>query len=353
MGREKRSSIALIGWAHLCRITLMGLTIVVGRIGILGESAHAEANRPRVGVESAMFDWGSVAQGSKVTHDFTIKNSGDIDLVLQRIVPSCGCTAASLSSDRIPPGGQGMVRVELDTAGFSGSQQKMVRLFTNDPAEPYSTLTMKGVVEPDVLVEPNRLVFPDIVRTDFKGPVFAEFTLKVRPGSPVTLSDVATYSKVVLIDKQDGGLKQRTVRVAIDPRAPNGELRERVVVNLAGGVVTSMSVPVIASIRGAVQVKPATVSFGLIEGTALISKKVQIENSAATPLAIRSLESDSDAVQARFNVVKEGRIFDIEVTVDPAKVSKNLRASVTIKTDSPSEGTLILSVYGILPPKLR
>jgi hypothetical protein len=49
-------------------------------------------------------------------------------------------------------------------------------------------------------------------------------------------------------------------------------------------------------------------------------------------------------------VVKPGKIFDIQVDVDPTQVVKDLRAAVTIETDSASDRTLNLDVYGILPP---
>ncbi|NDC38857.1 MAG: DUF1573 domain-containing protein [Proteobacteria bacterium] len=359
MAREKNSSRAVMcsmaarGIGGLLRRLLIGVLALVYPFGAGLVPVVADAGRPRIVVESAAHDWGSVTQGTKVTHDFVVKNTGDIELVLQRIVPSCGCTATSASSDRIPAGGQAAIHVEVDTAGFSGAKERMVRLFTNDPDEPYTTLTMKGVIEPDVSVEPARIAFAELSRAGFQQPVTADFTVKVRPGSPVTIGEVTTFSKFISVQSLDNGNKQRTVRVALDPKAPNGEFRDRVVVSLAGAAVTSISVPVVASIRGAIRMNPATLSFGVVEGSEVILKKARLENAGPEELAIQSIETDSDAVKARFEVVKPGKIFDIQVEVDPRKLSKDLRSSVTIKTNSGTEESVTLAVYGILPPKLR
>lgn len=353
MARKESSRIALVPKARLgipVRALLVALLAVSGGAGV---SAQADSGKPKVSIDAATFDWGSVSQGTKVTHDFVVKNSGDIDLVLQRIVPSCGCTATSTSADRIPAGGQASVHVEVDTSGFVGGKEKMVRLFTNDPQVPYSTLTMRGVIAPDVMVEPARLVFPELSRGAFTKPVAADFVVKVRPGSPVTIGEITTFSKFISVVKQTGSDRERSIQVALDPKAPNGEIRDRIVVSLKGAAVSAITVPVIGSVKGDIQLKPATLSFGVIEGSAVISKRVRLENAGEKPVTLRAVETDSDALKARFEMVKPGKIFDIQVDVDPRKVTKDLRATVSVKTDSNVEDSITLAVYGILPPKMR
>lgn len=51
-------------------------------------------------IEPQSIDWGTIsaAQGS-VTKDFTIRNTGEGDLVVKKISTSCGCTTAQLVID--------------------------------------------------------------------------------------------------------------------------------------------------------------------------------------------------------------------------------------------------------------
>ena len=356
MGREKTSFIAIVfGTTALFSTSLFCAGLLC--TGLISAHVLAEAPagaKPKALVESDTFDWGTVAQGTKVSHDFPLKNSGEAELIIQIIVPSCGCTATSTVTDHIPVGGQTAIHVEVDTAGFSGDKQKTVRIFTNDPENPYSTLTLKGAIEPEVSIEPQRLAFPEMVRGELKEPPVLDFIVKIRPGSKAEIKDITTFSKFLTIkDHKDqaGGDKQRKVQVTLNPQVPNGEFRDRVIVNLTGANVAAMNVPVIASIRGKVQLKPSTLSFGVVEGEQGLTKKVRLENLGSEPLNIKRISSDNAAVTAQFNVAKPGKIFDIQVNVDPQKVTKDLRASLTIETDSATDGSLTLAVYGILPPK--
>jgi hypothetical protein len=326
--------------------------LIIGALtsAVLNDGHAADLQKPQAVVERASFDWGSVSQGTSVQHGFALKNAGNAELVIQRIVPSCGCTAVSTSSDRIPVGGQTTIRVEVDTAGFSGAKERTVRLFTNDPDSPFTTLTLKGVIEPDVLIEPPRIIFPEFIRDVTKEPLRAEFSVRVRPGAVVKVGNITNYSKFVSLREIGRADKERRVEVLLDPNIPSGEFRDRIVVALDGGTTNAVNIPVLASIRGKVQLKPSTLSFGVIEGRTTISKRVRLENAGLEPLNILGIKGSTAAVKAQYKVVKPGKIFDIQVDVDPTQVVKDLRAAVTIETDSASDRTLNLDVYGILPP---
>ena len=50
------------------------------------------------------FDFGYVPQNSKVSHVFWLRNAGDQDLKITKIIPGCGCTQAPLDKNLVPPG---------------------------------------------------------------------------------------------------------------------------------------------------------------------------------------------------------------------------------------------------------
>jgi hypothetical protein len=109
---------------------------------------------------------------------------------------------------------------------------------------------------------------------------------------------------------------------------------------------------VFASIQGTLRVKPATISFGVIEGAALLTRSVKFDNLSANPISIQELRTNDPAVKAVAKPVKQGRSFVVEVTVDPSKVKRDLRAVVEIVTSNESERAVSLSVFGVLPPKV-
>jgi hypothetical protein len=50
-------------------------------------------------------------------------------------------------------------------------------------------------------------------------------------------------------------------------------------------------------------------------------------------------------------VIKGGTNYVLHVKLDPKKVSQDLRAMVTVTTDSKTEAPIALNVFGMLPPK--
>ena len=87
---------------------------------VLGAARIAAA--PRIEIDQPIFDFGSVANGTEVVHDFAIRNSGDSELDLGRVVSSCeSCLRGSLGGTRIPPGGQAILHARLDLRSLDGA----------------------------------------------------------------------------------------------------------------------------------------------------------------------------------------------------------------------------------------
>lgn len=110
----------------------------------------AEANQ-RTGTNAAFsidkmtFDFGNKTEGEKVVHVYTLTNTGNTDLYIQDVVPSCNCTVPDFDFDAIKPGKSTELKVVFDTNGKVGTQRKTIRVITNAGER---TLTMVGTVFP-------------------------------------------------------------------------------------------------------------------------------------------------------------------------------------------------------------
>lgn len=92
-------------------------------------------------------DFGTIAEGEKVTHVYTFKNTGAVPLILESVRPSCGCTAPNWSKEPVPVGGEGQVEVVFDSKGKPNAQNKTVTVTAN--TWPQSTvLRFKTFVTP-------------------------------------------------------------------------------------------------------------------------------------------------------------------------------------------------------------
>lgn len=306
---------------------------------------------PQLRLAAAEYDFGTVSQGSLVTHEFELENAGKGPLHIQRIVPACGCTASSVDKDFIAPGETGKVKVEFDTSGFSGEKVKTVRLYTNDPEQLSTLLRLKGVVQPDVVVEPKRVYFGDLLEGGEESRRTKIVTVQAREEAKITLGEVSSRSKKLEVELLESSKKRKKIRVTVLGDADRGELRERVVVQVSGGKQRSVNIPVFASVKGPLRIRPASVAFGVIEGREPLRRSIKIENVGPKPVVIAGVSTNHPAVKATHKVLKQGKVFVVQVEVQPELVTKELRASLAINTDIEDEQEVKLSVYGILPPK--
>ncbi|MCX7985845.1 MAG: DUF1573 domain-containing protein [Bacteroidales bacterium] len=103
-------------------------------------------NAPKVEVDKAEFDFGTIKPGEVVKYDFVLKNTGKSDLIIRKTTASCGCTVANVKSKVIKPGESTTLSAEFNSAGRSGTQSKTITVITNDPNNQRLILWLKGKI---------------------------------------------------------------------------------------------------------------------------------------------------------------------------------------------------------------
>lgn len=86
---------------------------------------------PTLEFEKTEHDFGTIAEGQKVSYTYKFKNTGAAPLIIQNAQPSCGCTAPDWTRTPIPVGGTGFVKAEFDSKGKPGAQMKTITVTAN------------------------------------------------------------------------------------------------------------------------------------------------------------------------------------------------------------------------------
>ena len=307
-----------------------------------------------VKVEDPVFDFGTVSSGGIVKHEFKVKNEGQGDLVVNKVIPSCGCTAGKMEPEVIEPGAAGVIKVSFDTTGFSGRKVKTVRLYTNDPESDSVLLTLKGEIEPDTRVEPRQVFLSDVIK-DGKTILNGKTKLKIsaRKDSAVTIGKVRTYSPYLKLTDIKKSEKERELWVEVLPGTTTGELRDKIIVSLKGGRRSSVNVPVYAVIKGPVQASQSVVSFGVVKGDTPIRKSIRIDNKGTSAVKVKEVASSHEAVSASIVEVKPGRNFVLHLELNPALLQSDLKGTIRVITDSVESATIPVSIVGIVPVKAK
>jgi hypothetical protein len=105
-----------------------------------------DAKGPRISVEPDRFDFGKAVQNKTLSKEFSIKNYGTEDLVIENVSTTCGCTAALLDSKVVKPGGTAPLRVTLETRTYSGKVERKILIRSNDSATSLLELKVEAMV---------------------------------------------------------------------------------------------------------------------------------------------------------------------------------------------------------------
>lgn len=100
-----------------------------------------------VGEKGTFHDFGKIAEGDIVKHVYKFKNMGDADLIIEKVKPSCGCTAPNWTQNPIPPGESGEIEIEFNSTGKGPMVSKTVTVIANTDPE-VTELSFRAEVAP-------------------------------------------------------------------------------------------------------------------------------------------------------------------------------------------------------------
>ena len=106
----------------------------------------APAAGPRLVVEPASWDFGKVVSSTgerlrDVSKEFTLRNSGSEDLVIESVTTTCGCTLVGEYDKVVKPGRSTALQVKINLPKLEGPIEKAVLVRSNDPE--HKTLSIR------------------------------------------------------------------------------------------------------------------------------------------------------------------------------------------------------------------
>lgn len=313
--------------------------------------AEEQPQGPKLVVVNPNFDFGSVLTGETIKHSFLLKNEGDTQLSIERIIPSCACTIVNNKFKHIPANQEKELEVEFNTFGFRGQQNKVIRIITNEQQLKQHSLYLQGDVQPEILLSPERVFLGNIHRSKIASlsPVEVNIAVNKAAKADIKISSVISPAKFVEIESESGDAKNRKVVLKLNAPKKNGIFRERLIVQLENAQQKSINIPVFYKIINDLELEPPVLSFGLLAKDQK-EKKVILRNSASKPIKRIKLIDSKPSFKSSYKVIEKGREYQISVLVDPKQLSEDLDENIDVYllNEDNQEFKLSLPVIAVL-----
>lgn len=277
-------------------------------------------------------DFGGVAKGADVRCQFTIRNIYKERVEIRNPRSSCGCGQPSLidpkrpdvltSSVTLETGEAAALVVKIDTIGHDRAKTPTISTDITFFAEggAYSKVVdipITVYIRPDLVMTPGAAEFGNLdvgtggerhVNIAYAGNEAWQIT-QVRSNSRFVQAEVKQLNR-------GGGRVDYDLVIRVARDAPEGDLREQLV--LVTNDANSPTVPYLvrAAVTPEFQVLPATVNFGALKPG--MKKNVTVVIKGKAPFQIEGVECESERTCFAAGISREPKaVHVVQITVDP------------------------------------
>jgi hypothetical protein len=311
---------------------MLRLPLLLGML-CLGVSAQVQSSE-------TVYDFGTVPQGTKIVHGFSIHNSTAAPVSVQGLEFSMPGMTARFGAV-IAPGLDRSIAIEWDTSHVASEIEGQAIVHFSDPSQAPVNLRLKGVVQPPLEILP----FPAIFLSAFQGEDI-ERRLKIvnHQGQPtiVSLSQPSIkHFTATLLELERG--KAYEVVAKIPPDVLPGHYDEQLALSTDDPKAARLTIPVHLIVKANLYASPDVIDFGSVSADATRKDSAIRELSTQTFLvkkrdgvfAITQIRSDLEAFELRRDPkVGDSSTYRIDVALNPQKIKAGkLEGSIEIDTD--------------------
>ncbi|MGC1242070.1 MAG: DUF1573 domain-containing protein [Chryseosolibacter sp.] len=110
-------------------------------------SAAQLAKAPQLTLGSTSLDFGNIKANTAADMQIQVVNSGKSELLLKSVQPNCTCITASPSKDKLKPGESATLTISFNPSDRTGTQNKAITVYSNDPRNPVQRVTFTAYVQ--------------------------------------------------------------------------------------------------------------------------------------------------------------------------------------------------------------
>lgn len=316
------------------------------------------------------YNFGVLATRTKQSHDWTVKNTGEGDLELQKGSSSCQCTVANFEKDPktgqgrdklvLKPGESTVITITYDTKDNAGPFEKTTSLLTSDPGQPEFVFRVSGTVRPPLVTEPNPPLFEvgsvqnvkggelKMAITSFDQPDFKITGLKAsKPEILEVKHQPLSAEELEVLSSREFKTGYR-VDITIKPSQELGVFSEEIVLTTDHPKMPELRVPVSGRFDGPISLVPTSLRIGDAtgsqggKGSLLVTVRDQAETRFSVEPNADKLQVEIAAADASGDAASNAKVrhYKLTVTVPPGTAPGVYKGALILKSDHPQVSQL-------------
>jgi uncharacterized membrane protein len=327
----------------------------VAGLGLLlsGLSGLGAAERAQPVVSAGDHNFGTIKQGEKVVHSFSVRNEGTAPLrILAVDLSQPGMTArfkhVILAREEVP------ITVEWNTEQVTGEVEGQIRVRFDQPAE-FPVLVLKGVVKPPIEIIPYAAAFFSVYKGEGAERRVRIVNNEERPFNIARVEPDGQHFTASLETIEPGRVFELVVQVP--PETPSGRYREAVYLRTDHPTRSRIRVAVNVFVKADLYASPELVDFGTVSlaefarAPSLLDflTQVVILRKRVGEFEIKSIVSDLPVVRISQEPAGASRAFRVDVGLVRERLQAGrLTGSIRILTNDEEFPELVIPVRGEL-----
>ncbi len=239
------------------------------------------------------------------------------------------------------------MEVKVSTRGRKGMLKKSIRVYSNDPASPVTTLTMKGTVEIELGLDKTYLRLHDleigktqenriqIVAKSLKGLSFGA----VDSGNPDVVASIVW-------DKDAKGQRTPFLEVKVTP-TKLGRLSRTVKVATNRENPKELVLRISGEVSGDLTIQPKSITFYGRNDNKPQERFITV-SSKKKSFKVVSAKDTKGELKTKVQAIEKDKQYKITVS-PPENISKNFSTKLTVTTNHPDQPTLEIPIHVRIP----
>ena len=318
-------------------------------------SPPVAADSRQVVFSETRFQFERVLQGAVVEHDFVVKNAGSAPLRMTGVRLTSPLVVTSMPA-LVAPGGEGRIRIKLDTSGLRGSFPGEIQV-SFDPTLPDAELGFEGYIVPSVEVAPAPAFFLGGRRGELRQ---ASVEIVNHESEPLRIDDVHHSNDrfSTKLETLEEGRRYR-LTLFLKPDGPGGRHSEPIVLTTSSRRHPTLTVAANTYLRERVYTFPDAVDFGTIRLSDIEGDPQLLQRTAQTLMVYQfggadfsvSLRTDLPQVASTSERGPQGDRYQNTLTLVQQRLTPGaIQGSIFIETNDREFPLLVVPVSAEVVP---